>query len=169
MIKKQALVLCILSLFLLVSLTSCIVIPKHKTYQLDADTVSSVQIYDMGKPGYSLDPGSLSYAVEDERLEEFLDDLSEIPFSDVVLITVAAVDPGFSFGRWVIRINQTDGSYMLLSNGGYGETRDANGNVIDSNHYGCDKEEWNSLISKYLPQASAGTQIRDDEIPPDFS
>lgn len=167
--RKQVLIPSILCLALLVSLTSCVVIPLHKTYDIDVDTVLSIEIHDLGERSSAFHLDTPSHTVENDQLADFLSDLSEIQFSDTIIITIAAIDPSFDFGRWVVRIHCIDGSYMLISDGGYGETRDANGERIASNHYSCDTDEWEQFLSKYLPQEQEGTQNKNDEIPPDFS
>lgn len=164
--RKQAVILSILALSLLVSLTSCVV--KYKTYNIDAETVSSIEIFDLGERG-SLDmPETPSYTVESDQQADLLSDLSDIQFSDTIIL-FAANDPSFSFGRWVVRINYTDGSYTLISDGGYGETYDAAEQKILRNHFDCDADEWERFLAKYLPTEPDGTQSGNDEISSEFS
>ena len=84
-------------------------------------------------------------------MADFLSDLSNIQFSDTIIIAIAAVDPSFYYDDWVTRINYTDGSFSLISCDGFGESYDANDQVTDRNHFGCDNDEWKQFIGKYVP------------------
>ncbi|MBE6648306.1 MAG: hypothetical protein E7614_02155 [Ruminococcaceae bacterium] len=145
-----------LILLMLVSLTSCIIIPRYKRYDdINSENVSSIMIYDL-RECETTDSTFLKneepvYTLPDEKLKDFLDDLADIQFSDHILIILAAVDPSFNYGDWVARINNTDGTYLLISSHGYGEAYNSSGQVTDTNHYGCDNEEWAEFISRYLP------------------
>ena len=146
-----ALILC-----LLVSLSSCIIIPLRKQYGIDPEKVASVEIYDMRNKNQYNSDGKFFAETETpvcsvEKVADFLSDLSNITFTDSIIIVIAAIDPSFKYGDWVVRINYSDGIYSLISNAGYSQTFDANGEQIDSNHYGCESAEWNELISKYVP------------------
>lgn len=153
---KRVLLTALLFLAIFVSLTSCIMIPTYKYYEIDPEKVSSIEIYDLRNSDthYSdfLETEIPAYAIEKEQTINFLSDLSDIRFSDTIIITIAAVDPSFSYDDWVVRINYTDGSYSLISCDGYGETYDANDQVIEANHFGCDDEEWKQFISTYVPK-----------------
>ena len=145
------------ALTILISLTGCIVIPLYKYYDdIDTEKVSSVDIYDLrnSESYYSdfLETETPVYTLKDDQLNEFWGDLGKIRFTDQIIITIAAVDPSFSYDEWVVRINYIDGSYSLISCDGYGETYDKNNQVIDTNHFGCDNEEWKQFIGKYLPK-----------------
>ena len=144
------------AILLLCMLTSCIVIRRHKRYKIPSDTVASVEIYDLRECyqrnfGGFLEEEHPVYEIPQEDQEAFLEDLSKIRFTDVIVITVAAVDPSFYYGDWTARINYDDGTYELISCGGYGETYDQSGEVIDSHHYGCDADAWEEFIGKYVP------------------
>jgi len=153
--KIRYIFLFVLSLILLLSLTSCIIIPTFKRYKIDAEEVFSIEIYDLRSSDTHgsdfLETQAPAYVIEEQQITDFLGDLSDIRFSDTVVIAVAAVDPSFSYGDWVVRIRYTDGSCALISCNGYGETYDASGAVIDTNHFGCDGEEWEEFVSKYVP------------------
>ena len=145
-----------LALCLLISLTSCIIIPIKKQYSIDPEKVTSVQIYDMRNKGSYNEDHKFFTETETpvctvEKTADFLTDLSNITFTDSIIITIAAIDPSFNYGDWVVRINYSDGIYSLISDAGYSQTFDANGKSIDSNHYGCEDDEWDELISKYVP------------------
>lgn len=141
------------ALFLTVFLSGCIIIPLHKYYEIPDEEVASVQFYDL-RNRYSYDDDFHQtmdpvYTLPEEETADFLKDFSKLEFSDAIVIVLAAVDPSFSYGEWVIRINFTDETYTLYSCKGYGETFDADGNRIDSTHFGCDRDELAALISKY--------------------
>ena len=152
---KKLSVLAILFMAILTSLTGCIIIPLHKQYKIDAADVSSIEIYDLrNKEKYGsgfIETEIPVYTIEEEKIDEFLEDLSDIHFSDTILIVLAPTDPSFYYDEWVAKVNYIDGSYSLISCDGYGEAYDANDQRIDSNHYGCDDEEWKRFIKKYVP------------------
>ena len=151
---KQSIIM-VLILSLLLSLTGCIVIPQFKKYDINKADLSSVQIYDLRdcETHYSdfteYDPPL--YAVADEQVEDFLKDFSKIQFTDYIIIGLLAVDPGFDYGDWVVRLNYTDGTWTLLSSSGYSETFDKAGKYVTSNHFGCDPNEWEKFVTAYLP------------------
>ena len=157
---KQVFILSFLSFTMLISLTSCIV--TYKYYDIDSEDVLSVGIYDLrdSETHYNdfLESETPVYTIEKEQMADFLNDLSDIRFSDTIIITLAAVDPSFYYGEWVVRINYTDGSYSLISCGGYGESYDINNKVTDSNHFSCEDDEWEQFIGKYVPKDIFGSQ-----------
>lgn len=154
---KRVVLLTISLMIILCTFTGCLAIPKYKNYEISKDTVSSIEIYDLRDADtlYSnfLKTVTPAYAISEEKVNDFLNDLSKIEFSDVVIITIAAVDPSFYYDVWTVRINYTDGSYELVSCDGFGETYDKNDEVTSWHHYGCDQDEWNVLIKKYVPQS----------------
>jgi hypothetical protein len=133
------------------------VIPKTKYYdEFESATTVSVEIYDLRNcntrmGGEFLKTEKPVYTVPEERKEEFLTDLAQIQFTDFIIITIAAIDPSFDYGDWVIRVNHMDGSFVLISDAGYGESYDANGQFVSSNHYSCEDEDWNQFIGAYVP------------------
>ena len=139
---------------LIVSLSGCVIIPLIKYYDIPAEEVVSVQFYDLRDPelpnsfGFyeSLEP---AFTIPEEDKEDFLDDFSKLKFSDSIVIVLAAIDPSFYYGDWVVRINFTNGQYTFYSCGGYGETFDAEGKRISSTHFSCDNEELENLVGKY--------------------
>lgn len=150
----QSLLLIALIVGLLVSLNGCVVIPLSKYYDIPAEEVVSVQFYDLRNREAGSDSEFDSvhepvYTVPEEEKVEFLSDFSKVKFSDTIIIAFAAIDPSFSYGEWVIRINFSDGQYTFYSCDGYGQTFDAEGNCISSTHYGCDDAELERLIGKY--------------------
>ncbi|MPM90422.1 hypothetical protein SDC9_137543 [bioreactor metagenome] len=147
--------LAILLIVVLTSFSSCIIIPVYKNYKINREDLSSVDIYDMRNCENNYNDFFVAetpvYTLTDDQLDDFLSDLADIRFSDHIIIVLAAVDPSFSYSNWVIRLNYTDGTYTLISSGGYGETYDAKGDLIKTNHFGCDDDEWRQFISRYLP------------------
>lgn len=147
----------VLTIVLIVTtLTSCIIIPKYKKFKIDANMVESIEIYDLCEENsefsYFIQTTSPVYKIPTEKTTIFLNDLAEIRFTDYIIIVLAAIDPGFNYDTWTVRINYRDGSYQLLSSAGYGETYDEKGDKIDSHHFGCDQEEWWGFIGKYVPE-----------------
>lgn len=146
--------LCALTaLVLMVSLSSCIVIPRSKFYQISAEEVTSVQFYDLrnvksGSSGFDKTCEPV-YSVPEEDLEHFLHDFSRLEFTDTILIVIAAIDPSFYYGDWVVRINFSNGQYTFYSCDGYGETFNSEGDCISSTHFSCDDKDLENLIDKY--------------------
>lgn len=139
---------------LTVSLNGCIIIPLTEYYDFSVEEVVSVQFYDLrNSESYHYSGFDKScepvYTVSEEDKAEFLEDFSKLEFSDAIVIVLAAVDPSFNYGDWVVRINFSNGQYTFYSSGGYGETFDAEGNRISSTHFGCDDEELEELVGKY--------------------
>lgn len=138
------------------TMTSCIIIPIYENFEIDAEKVAAIEIYDLCEVdtlyGDFVETETPVYEIPRENNEDFLNALAEIRFSDTIVITLAAVDPSFYYDEWTVRINYTDGSYELISSDGYGQTYDSNGESIDSHHFGCDEDEWRAFISKYVPK-----------------
>ncbi|MBQ3231017.1 MAG: hypothetical protein IJB49_08390 [Clostridia bacterium] len=138
----------------------CIIIPKSMHYdEIELGSVDSIEIYDNRdaehREHYFWETEDSVYTLSEEENERFLKELADIKFTDVIVITLAAVDPSFSFGDWAVRINYADGGYQFISDGGYGVTFDKDGNLTDSNHFSCEDEEWDELVLKYLPEELA--------------
>lgn len=145
--------LCLL-LILALTLSGCIVIPRSRNFDIPAEQVASVDIYDLRSLGF--DPGtgfhneiSPVWTIPPESLETFLRDFAALEFSDPLLIVLGAVDPSFFYGDWVVRVNYTDGAYTFFSCGGFGETFDATGEHLGSFHYSADDEELEALLLQY--------------------
>ncbi len=90
----------VLTIVLLVTtLTSCIIIPKYKKFKINANTVESIEIYDLCEENsdfsYFIQTTSPSYKIPTEKTTIFLNDLAEIRFTDYIIIVLAAIDPGF--------------------------------------------------------------------------
>ena len=146
--------LVVITLLLMVFLSGCIIIPLWKYYDIPAEEVASVQFYDLRNLEWSersdfattLEP---AYTIPEEDKESFLDDFSKLKFSDTIVIALAAVDPSFNYGDWVVRINYSNGQYTFYSCAGYGANFDSEGTYLSSTHYSCDDEELENLVSKY--------------------
>ena len=158
---KQTFIIPILSLTMIIFLAGCIMIPRYKYYDIDSEKVSSIEIYDLRNYKELSDNCLQSpttvytvpvYILEEDKMSDFLSDLSDIRFSDAIVITFAAVDPSFDFGDWIVRINYTDGAYSLISCGGYGEDYDANDQITKTNHFDCEDDEWEQFIGRYVPE-----------------
>lgn len=150
----RSFLLILMALTLIVSLSGCIIIPLSKHYEFYAEEVASVQFYDLRNQESSVHPGFDTaidpvYTIPDEEKEAFLNDFSELRFSETVIIILAAMDPSFRYGEWVVRINFSNGQYTFYSSGGYGETLDADGKHISSTRFSCDDEDLETLIGKY--------------------
>ena len=150
---------------LLLVLSGCISVPVYKNHTFSHDDVASVSIYDLRESDthYSgfHEKQEPVYTVPQEQLDDFLTDLSDIRFSDsIIIFTIAAVDPSFTFDDWVVRVNYKDGSFDLISCDYYNEQYDENGNCTDRDHFGSDNEFWNDLIKEKLPNTHSRTKLR---------
>ena len=152
--RCKRILLTITAVLLAISLSGCIIIPMTKYYNLPIEEVASVQFYDLRNhadwqmPGFD-DKCEPVYTLPEEDIEAFLKDFSKVKFSDTIVIMLASVDPSFSYGNWVVRINFTNGQYTFYSCGGFGETMDASGNTISTTHFYCKEEMLIQLIGKY--------------------
>ena len=110
-------------ILIMLTLTSCIVIPIYKRFKIDADTVTSIEIYDLCELDSlygNFDKTQKNiYKISADKNADFLNDLAEIRFSDSIILVPAAVDPSFYYDEWTVRINYTDGSYEFISSDGY--------------------------------------------------
>ena len=166
---NRILAVIILVLFLASMLSGCFEIPFYKYYEIDPQTVSSIQVYELWdvytENAYFLKTEEPVYTLPASQNSACLGNLAKLRFRDSILIMLipAAVDPNFSFGQWTLRVNYTDGSFLLLSDM-YGERFDANGEHVRENIYSCDdQEEWYAFIAQYVPEDifQAGMAKRD--------
>lgn len=163
----KKIILSVLAPILLVSvLTGCIIIPLRHNFEINADEVESVDIYDLRGVdtlyGDFVETEKPVYKIPADKNVDFLSELSKIEFSDSIVIVLAAIDPSFYYGEWTVRINYTDGSFELISSDGFGERFDKNGEYADSHHRGCEREEWHEFISNYVPEDIFGINEEDD-------
>lgn len=138
-------------------LSGCVTFRARRDYT-KADNVASIDIYEIDDPEERypefLEDWEPTYTLEESQHEEFLAELAEFRFSNTIIL-IAANDPCFCYAPLVVRINFTDGSYRLISSHGYSRHYDANGEVIDGDHCGCDSEEWQAFVTKYLPDENS--------------
>lgn len=154
---KRATSILSLILSLMFLLSGCISVPVYKNYDFDPEDVASVEIYDLRKSdeyrsGFHEKAESV-YTIPSEDLADFLSDLADIRFSkSKIIFTIAAVDPSFYFGEWVVRVNHPDGSFDLISCDYYNEHYDQKGKCIGNTHFGCDNELWVEFLKTHLPK-----------------
>lgn len=144
-------------LCIIFSLTGCIIIPRYKRYDdIDAEKVSTIEIYDIRecerKISSNVNADTLIYSLDENEFSDFLNKLSKIQFKDHIIIVLAAIDPSYNYGNYVVKIMYNNEKYMLISDAGFGELFDADGNRTSKNHFGCDTEKWENLIFDYLPE-----------------
>lgn len=152
---KRIALLTVSIILIMCCLSGCIVIRRYRHFDIDPITVSSIQVYDLcdddGWESQFLATDIPVYEISEEQTADFISDLNDIEFSDHLIITIAAIDPSFNYGEWTVRINYNDGTYELISDGGYGETYDSNNEWVSSHHWSCDAAEWEAFIGKYVP------------------
>lgn len=144
-------------LCIIFSLTSCIIIPRYKRYDdIDVEKVAAIEIYDIRecerKISSNVNADTLIYSLDENEFSDFLNKLSKIQFKDHIIIVLAAIDPSYNYGNYVVKIMYNNEKYMLISDAGFGELFDADGNRTSKNHFGCDTEKWENLIFDYLPE-----------------
>ena len=153
--KLYKLFIVLLIFSLLLTFAGCISWSK-KYDDIVPEDISSVEFYDLcdsDQRGSGFHKAITPvYSLPDEQLDNFLNALSTIRFTDGIILLPVAWDPSFDYGKWVVRLNYADGAYTFLSDHGFGESYDANNNLISSNHYGCDSDEWSALIIQFLPE-----------------
>ena len=157
---KMKTVMLICMLFVLgIVLSGCAEIPVDFA-EFDPGEVASVQLYhDMLDCSVSTSGAFVQRtpveALDPSLNEAFLQDLSLLNFTEFVLFFPAAIDPSFTLGEWIVRINLTDGSYWAISAGGCNEYYNAAHENTGGNHFGLDDGQWEWLIKKYFPIAYA--------------
>ena len=136
---------------------------KYGANEIEPEKVSSVDIYDISSYEHKFSGSSFLnddiepvYALPDDEIESFLSDLSGIIFKKThIVFVLGAVDPSFHYGDYVVRINFSDGGFRLISDGGYNEVFDADGEFTTCDHNRCDHEEWEAFIKNICRKASA--------------
>ena len=135
-------------------LSSCIWVPKYASYDIAEEKLASVDIYDLRDCSSRADfyeSEFSDYTLKAEQIDGFVAALESLRFDDSTFFVLAATDPNFTYGDWVVRLNYTDGTYTLISSDGFGATYDQDYNVIDSNHYSYDDKKWEQFVCQYLP------------------
>ena len=155
--RKHSIVLAISILMVFtIFLSGCVIIPLEKRYEYNAENVSSIDVYDLheapDRSNVKFEEIEPIYTLDESEHEDFLSDLAEIEYTDYIIIALAAIDPSFEYGEWTVKITFTDGTYRLLSCGGYGEEFDENGDRIKGNHYSCEDEEWDAFVENLFPR-----------------
>lgn len=151
---KRFRILAAVALFVVAALLAgCMVTSTN--ISIDAEEVSSIDIYYLIDHYYGWDSFVEHYepfcTLEVEKHSDFLAELAEIEYSDSVPLLPIPSDPSFVFDEWTVCVRFRDGSFRIISCDGYGETRDKDGEVVDSDHYGCDNDEWHAFIDSYIP------------------
>ncbi len=164
---KNKLIFSILLVLTTISLCSCIVLPmRHKYDDFSADDIISIEVYDLrgntdDSSGFYKNIQSV-YTLKASDHDDFLDKLSEINFRDgIIIFPPAAQDPSFNYGNWVVRINFSNGNFQFISNTGFSEIYNSKGKCIDTDHYGCDNEEWLDLLEDFVPDEIINSPIPD--------
>ena len=148
-----------------ISLSSCMKL-HHKFDSIDKTNVTSIEIYDL-RDDYSHDVGFYElmdpiYTLSSEQYADFLDTLTELNFT-TVLILVAANDPSLHYGStMVIKINHSNGGFETVSLHGYAERYDPIEDNIYAWDYGsCDYSEWELLLKSVVPQEIYDSEPKD--------
>ena len=140
----------VLIIALMMSLSGCIVITLDEYYELAYDTnqIESIGIYARGDANVLSDEPLA--VIDPDEFDAFVGELESLSFEENKIITIAAIDPSFSFGDYIIQVVYTDGAVERISNFGYQEFQDAAGNEQCS-HYGLqNEEEWEIFLNPYL-------------------
>ena len=146
-----------LALIMMFTCTGCMYIPLGSDYYDYApETIGTVEIYDLRNKDVTsssfLETELPVYTVPEEQKAEFVADVGTIEFKMFIFIVLAAVDPSFDYGDWAIRLNRVDGSYVLMSDFGYVEIYDENGERTEYRNYpDADRECWKTIINTYVP------------------
>lgn len=157
--KKQhriAYVFTVPLLAMLLTLTSCIVIPRDKYFNtLSSENVAEIQIIDIRQSDsadrHTIPANAAVYTVSEDNKASFLLALAEFPFDDSVVISCAAVDYSTWYEDFVIKLIYTDNSYRLISATGYNEYYEKSGVSDQRNTWRCEKNGFIELIKPYLP------------------
>ena len=147
------------------SLSSCMKL-HYKFYSIDKTNVTSIEIYDL-RDDYSHDVGFYElmdpiYTLSPEQHADFLDTLTELNFTKV-LILIAANDPMLHYGStMVIKINHSNGVFETVSPYGYAEQYDPNEDDIHARDYGgCDYSKWELLLKSVVPEEIYNSEPKD--------
>lgn len=125
---------------------------RYDFKDLEQGNIRLIEFYNLSGAEYRNSQAVLEtepyYILPAKDKERFLEQLKQIKFEDVVPLFIPT-DPSFEYGFYVVRFQFEDGSYKFLSSGGYNEMFDSEGKCIDSDHYGCDGEQWIRLIHSF--------------------
>ena len=133
--------------------TGCFVITLDEYYEIHQDVtqIQSISIHSCSD-GETLSDDPI-IILEDEQFQPFIEDIEALPFRDKFLLILAAVDPSFQYGDYVIRIVYQDTSIELISNFGFQLYQGADGSY-HAPHYEINHELWLEFLEKYIDIAS---------------
>ena len=147
------------------SLSSCMKL-HHKFDSIDKTNVTGIEIYDL-RDDYYHDEGFYElidpvYTLSPEQHDDFLDTLTRLEFT-TVLILIAANDPTLNYGStMVIKINHSNGVFETVSPYGYAEQYDPNEDDIHAWDYGsCDYSKWELLLKSVVPEEIYNSEPKD--------
>ena len=137
---------------LLCSLTGCFYVVFDRYYELaqDTDQITSIGIYEHTGDNKLSDTALAS--LDSAEFEGFVTALEKLPFKNAMVISLAASDPSFYFGKYVVKITYSNGAYELISDSDYQEYYDSNG-VMDYHHYALSSDKWEKFLSTYMDES----------------
>ena len=148
-----------------ISLSSCMKL-HHKFDSIDKTNVTGIEIYDL-RDDYYHDAGFYElidpvYTLSSEQYADFLDTLTELNFTTVLLL-IAANDPTLHYGStMVIKINHSNGVFETVSPHGFAERYDPNEDNVYAWDYGsCDDAMWELLLKSVVPEEIYNSKPKD--------
>jgi len=134
-------------------ITGCIPVITDEYYEISQETenIESIALYACDNTGdelNKLDEIPLA-SVQRDDFAAFVNELEGIYAKTGFYITIAAQDPSFCFGKYVVKITYQNGDQEFVSNGGYQELLTADG-TGKGMHYSFDKTQWDALLQKYF-------------------
>ena len=148
---KKKLFLFLIVLTFTINLSGCFYVVFDKYYEIiqNNDQVTSIALYQTDHTSYDnalLEPELAR--IDKEQFDAFITELEEIPFVNGMFIVIAAVDPNFSFSKYVIVIDYANGDREMISEG-YQEIHYESGK-IDDRMYEIDEDPWYEFLQKYF-------------------
>ena len=86
--------------------------------------------------------------VAEEDYEAFLDEMVSLPFSDYIIIVLAAIDPAYHYSSPLIIITYDDGTKDILTAAGQMFGNDGTSDGLERN-FECDEAIFDEFIKKY--------------------
>ena len=147
-------VIVVLALSMMFTLSGCIYVTIDEYYEIAHDTpeIESIALYMTSQEEDAQINELIETPVAEispDDFDEFVDDLEKLPFVNGMYIMLAAMDPSFFFGDYVIKINYKNDDYELISNSSFQQVYYANGE-IDDLHYSIDDTAWAGFLQKYF-------------------
>ena len=141
-------------------LSGCIHWETEVNYELlhDISQIQSIRVYDEdysdGAYDYSdpVDPcGDLLGEISSDQFDNFVKELTELPFTESHLIILFPVtyDPNFYYGEYIVKIEYFDGSCELISDWLSRQFR-LNERYPNTIRYGVDNEVWMDFLQKWV-------------------